>query len=681
MLLDKLRLLWARVTVSKFTAIYFALSVIHFAVQVVFQSQAFSINAQAADFINDLVSQGNATQPGFMVASNGQLHMCSVVPASINANDCQLMWQMDSSGNMAQSSTSAAPSTASHSSSSLSYHSLEMVSDIVSSAVLTSTAVPVSSVSSHVSSAVAPSSSAASKPASASSAVSSSAAVSKVASSAVSAPSASKGPVVTVTKVVTSGEATTQPAVSSSAAAVSPAKPVTPSSAAEAAKTARGVDTRNVVAARDFMIQELSMSNGTTVKVSGLPGVPGTVELDNECLTVLNWPVQVLEQTKREDLAFIMFQFWLLGMSLVALLNESIPHIIVSLLMHILATAWAGFQIADTAQFKSQFSDMTTESACNGVNLLPNYWQDRADAEIPSLALNAVALLASTWLSWRLMKAFGWQTFKRVGASLVVNRVYNAVLMLSITIQLAFFFIAVSGAIWIDQLFNTIIGHLATDAQLFKGVTITVIVLLVPWLTTGWIAVRRELNLPMLFFMLLSLLYLVGWSCMFISSTFRWLFVQWRFFSLVATASVLLALLALVLSVVCRLNFGKGLHRCLNAPRYAPGSDLATSNEKMDMEKAEFPSNEMPLPTFSGAFGSIADIPPSYGGPRRLAFNPNVPLYSPGAGTTPSRTNSVSSSSSGSRSDAPSLKRENSGSSSRSGRSERSPMPKRWVIE
>ncbi len=33
-----------------------------------------------------------------------------------------------------------------------------------------------------------------------------------------------------------------------------------------------------------------------------------------------------VENTKREDVAFIAFQIWLLGMSLVALLNESIPH-------------------------------------------------------------------------------------------------------------------------------------------------------------------------------------------------------------------------------------------------------------------------------------------------------------------------------------------------------------------
>lgn len=48
---------------------------------------------------------------------------------------------------------------------------------------------------------------------------------------------------------------------------------------------------------------------------------------------------------------------------------------------------------------------------------------------------------------------------------------------------------------------------------------------------------------------------------MFFSTTFRWTFVTWRFFSIMAVASILMTLLCLILGVVCRLNFGKGLSR------------------------------------------------------------------------------------------------------------------------
>lgn len=65
----------------------------------------------------------------------------------------------------------------------------------------------------------------------------------------------------------------------------------------------------------------------------------------------------------------------------------------------------------------------------------------------------------------------------------------------------------------------------------------------------------------MFIFLVLSILYLAGWSVMFLSTTFRWSFVNWRFFSVMASASVLLTITAFVLGVVCRYNFGKGLLR------------------------------------------------------------------------------------------------------------------------
>lgn len=74
-----------------------------------------------------------------------------------------------------------------------------------------------------------------------------------------------------------------------------------------------------------------------------------------------------------------------------------------------------------------------------------------------------------------VVQLFGWQTFKRVGASLAINRVYNAVLALSIAIQLSFFFIVVSGGLWIDQVFNGDIGRLTKSATFFKGMMVIVL--------------------------------------------------------------------------------------------------------------------------------------------------------------------------------------------------------------
>lgn len=125
----------------------------------------------------------------------------------------------------------------------------------------------------------------------------------------------------------------------------------------------------------------------------------------------------------------------------------------------------------------------------------------------------------------------------------------------------------------------------------------------------------------MFIFLMLSLLYLGGWGVMFFSVTFRWTFVTWRCFSVIASASVFLTAVSFVLGIICRFNFGKGLLRCrmsvsssitnlcwyaylicrvVNANQELPGdNDLYKGSP--DIEKFEFPRGL--VPTYSASFG------------------------------------------------------------------------------
>lgn len=182
-----------------------------------------------------------------------------------------------------------------------------------------------------------------------------------------------------------------------------------------------------------------------------------------------------LAASGREDVVFLVFNIWVFGMSLVAVLNESMPHMFVgfpvlhitsltavwlvcfriaAVVTHIMMTAWAAVQVVTTENFRTEFLRITKDGACRGVNLLPTYWEQRRNIELAELILNVVALFVSIFLSWRLIKQFGWQTFKRVGASLSVNHMYKLVLGLSVVLQLSLFFIISSMVLWIEQLCN-----------------------------------------------------------------------------------------------------------------------------------------------------------------------------------------------------------------------------------
>jgi len=306
---------------------------------------------------------------------------------------------------------------------------------------------------------------------------------------------------------------------------------------------------------------------------------------------------------------FIAFQFWVLGMSIVAVLNESIPHIIASLFTHMVATGWGTFQIINTNQFRTSFARLTTNGAC-GINLLPAYWGPRWSAEIASLTLNVLALLIGVVLSWRLTKAFGWRTFKRMGASMQIRTQYRAVLILSVTIQLALFFIVASAGLWLDQLVNGVVSQVARQKVVYEVMTASVLVLLIPWLALGWISVRKEQRISMAIFLGMSTFYLASWGAMFLSASFRWTFLEWRFFSLMASASVLLTLSALITGVVCRLGFGTGLPEHLSEAHHTEDEDalftpyMRDDISEISTEKVEFPPLGHPVPTFSATFRS-----------------------------------------------------------------------------
>jgi hypothetical protein len=565
----KAKLVWNRLTFSKLTTAYVIFSLVHFTLQISLQIKAFTINADAATLLYSIALQGNATNNSFPALAGHDIRMCASVPTTLSTANCTIVYNGVPTHNNSLFDSSYG----------ISGNNANAIAALSASASASSAASVASAASA---SSVAQSS--------ASLSVSASATPSSAVSVSASPTAFPSKVVVVVTRLVTE----------------SATKTVTPfaiSAAPTSANTKRALPQAKVLAAGDEQVQ---------VSITGLGYHNYPLILDKTCMWSLNWPVSVLDNTKREDIVFIAFQFWVLGMSAVALLNESIPHIIASLLTHVIATAWSGFQLSQTAAFHRDFTQYITNGACSGPNvpsLLPTYWEQRSNAEIPTLALNSAALLVSCVLTWKLVKLFGWQTFKRVGASLTINRVYKLVLLFSITLQLSLFFMGATVSLFLDQLINGWIGHLAWYGTLYKVMFIIVGVMLIPWLMLGWFSVRREMRLGMIVFLGLSVCYLAGWGVMFMSTTFRWTFRTWSFFSIVASASVLLAFISFVLGVVCRLNFGKGLLRYLNAHESLPGDDFTPVTHGGDPEKVSFPSNEKPVPTFSATFGSGSEVP------------------------------------------------------------------------
>jgi len=306
--------------------------------------------------------------------------------------------------------------------------------------------------------------------------------------------------------------------------------------------------------------------------VTSVPGgvlVPlqnGSVKLmDQMCTLVLTYPHQVLMNAQREDVVLVVTQFWIFSVSFFAIVYDSIPHIVAALCFRTLATAWSMYIIWRTGDIRSRFEILlnSTGSPC-GIDpdiLFPSYFESRRVLQIPDLSLNVVALCLGLYLSRKLIKVYGPNTFNRVGASKEIIRVYKYFLAVFVSFQLSALLLISAVGLWLDQMVNrnNAISGMPFRKNLYIALSIFTLAILIPWITMGWYSVRREWKKLMFVFLVLAAAVFACWLTMLKSWVFIWTFVQWPFFACCMISASLSLLATIIFGIVSVLHFGKGL--------------------------------------------------------------------------------------------------------------------------
>ncbi|KAG6908040.1 hypothetical protein DXG01_006402 [Tephrocybe rancida] len=265
-----------------------------------------------------------------------------------------------------------------------------------------------------------------------------------------------------------------------------------------------------------------------------LSGPTTNVTFDQQCVQTLVFSEQIMHNSKREDLTFVLLQFWLFAISLIAIMYDSVPHT-----FHLLPQA---------------------------TNLAK---------QIPNLLLSVTALLIACYLSLTLLRDYNAQSFKCVGAPEHINRINKFFMALLACLQLECFVLVAAAGLWADVLVNTAIAEISAHTPVYKALFTATTILLIPWIAMGWFAIRREMKVMMVAFLGIALFLLSGWSIMFYSRVYRWTFMQWPYLGCFTVASLVLIIASIVLGVICRLNFGKGLAQYRTSPS-ATGLPLET---------------------------------------------------------------------------------------------------------
>ncbi|KAI0742633.1 hypothetical protein C8Q80DRAFT_1221115 [Daedaleopsis nitida] len=341
-------------------------------------------------------------------------------------------------------------------------------------------------------------------------------------------------------------------------------------------------------ASQEFMLQPLvDPVNETVVGFTlNIDNGRRIVDFSQTCARTLEYPLRILDNSRREDLALIGSQFWLLGMSTFGILYNSIPHIWAVVFARFMQTTWASYTLWRTTDVQFRYDAMIVgQNTLCRFDFLPNYFTTRIALQIPELVLSLTAFLSTSFLAFRVVKGYSQSTIRRVGPPAGVMRLYKLFLTTSMFLQLSLFFTITAISLWVDQLRTSSIAFLAQRSGIYYALFVFTIVTIVPWMVMGWFAIRREKTLLMAGFLFLNTSYIVFWSVMFYSEVYRWTFLEWPFFACSTIVSFVVLFGAAIFGAISWSGFGKGLAHYLHVEQVLLESDFNPDVFANDTEK------------------------------------------------------------------------------------------------
>ncbi|KAL4071563.1 hypothetical protein V8B97DRAFT_2042463 [Scleroderma yunnanense] len=345
-------------------------------------------------------------------------------------------------------------------------------------------------------------------------------------------------------------------------------------------ETAVAPDNSTALSRRGASITPFVNGTGSVQGVTiNLTSSSSPIALSLECVMSLTWLETFLRNSKSEDVVYIIFQCWLLSVSLAALIMESIPHSTVVLASHGTNTAWTLLRLVTDRGAEKIYRNVVVAEACQGVDVLGGWPDDSIHYAI--IGINGGVFLCMAFLVYNLVKAYGRAVYSSVGSSPAVSRILRLMHWFTVFLQFASFYTVASAAAWFDKRKTDIVSPYS-HSTLQDVAFIVTAVLLLPWFLLGIHCIRLEHRLLFFLFALSSLILLGISGLLFSSALYRYELTVWRFFGALSAVADFLLLVTCVLAVVCRTRFGLGLKQFLDVQTELQKSGFAQDRFALD---------------------------------------------------------------------------------------------------
>lgn len=295
--------------------------------------------------------------------------------------------------------------------------------------------------------------------------------------------------------------------------------------------------------------------------------------LDSDETFDLNFAIDRLKRIKWENIAFIGFQVWFVGMTFDAAVYQNTAEVISLAVMNFVCAIFGALEVVDGKRWLRILRDIKFNHNIP-LDIRPIHMAFKLEIALSS-CVTALAI-GFAYLSYAVVKEFGWKTYKKIGADISIQRMYRT---------LQFFVLALKIDIFVQFLVSVFYLIQFSLKQGFKKWTVFVFlvitVLLLPMLYFGRYAVANENRFQMILFILFQLC--VMFQLILIAVEAMQPGDYWYIWICFVILGMILALTTSVLSFVCMLNFGKGLK---------PYIQRGDNKEKVDMAQKD--SNDGP---------------------------------------------------------------------------------------
>ncbi|KAI7906116.1 uncharacterized protein BX663DRAFT_498831 [Cokeromyces recurvatus] len=274
-----------------------------------------------------------------------------------------------------------------------------------------------------------------------------------------------------------------------------------------------------------------------------------TYDLNEDEQASITDAIERLKRIKWENIAFVGFQLWFVCMSFDATVYQNAAEVITLAIMNFACAILGALEVIDGKRWLSILTDIKLKYK---IPIIVVPIQTAYYVEIALSICVGVYAIIFAYVSYAVVREFGWIIYKKIGADISIQRMYRI---------LQFFVLALKIDIFIEFLvsvFYLIQFALKSGFNSWTTIVFIVITLLIlPMLYFGRVAVASESLLQMTVFILFQLC--VGFQLILIAVEATDSEDYWYIWICFVILGLIIAAATVVLALLCIINFNKGL--------------------------------------------------------------------------------------------------------------------------